>query len=41
MGWAVDTARIGEMRNAYIITVGEPEENRPLGKPRHRWENNT
>jgi hypothetical protein len=28
------------MRNAYRILVGEPEEKRPLGRPRLRWENN-
>jgi hypothetical protein len=27
-------------RNAYNIFVGKPEGKRPLGKPRHRWENN-
>jgi hypothetical protein len=31
---------MGEMRNAYIILVGKPEERRPLGRPRHRWEDN-
>jgi hypothetical protein len=29
----------GEMRNAYKILVGKPEGNRPLGRPRHSWEN--
>ena len=28
------------MKNAYGILVGIPEENRPLGKPRLRWQNN-
>jgi hypothetical protein len=28
------------MRNAYNILVGKPEEKRPLGRPRCRWENN-
>jgi hypothetical protein len=28
----------GEERNAYRILVGKPEGKRPLGKPRHRWE---
>jgi hypothetical protein len=27
-------------RNAYRILVGKPEGNRPLGRPRHRWEDN-
>jgi len=26
------------MRNAYNILVGKPEGNRPLGRPRHKWE---
>jgi hypothetical protein len=28
------------MRNAYKILVGKPEGKRPLGRPRHRWEDN-
>jgi hypothetical protein len=31
---------MGENRNAYMILVGKPEENRPLGRPRRRWEDN-
>jgi hypothetical protein len=27
-----------EKRNAYRILVGRPEEKRPLGRPRRRWE---
>jgi hypothetical protein len=27
-------------RNAIRILVGKPERKRPLGGPRHRWENN-
>jgi hypothetical protein len=30
----------GEKKNAYRILVGKPEGNRPLGKPRSRWEDN-
>jgi hypothetical protein len=26
--------------NAYRILVGKPEGKRPLGRPRHRWEDN-
>jgi hypothetical protein len=26
--------------NAYRILVRKPEEKRPLGRPRHRWEDN-
>jgi hypothetical protein len=32
--------RMGEVRNAYKSLVGKPEGNRPLGRPRRRWENN-
>jgi hypothetical protein len=35
--WACSTD--GE-KNAYRILVGKPEGNRPLGRPRRRWENN-
>jgi hypothetical protein len=31
---------MGEVRGAYNILVGRPEGRRPLGKPRHRWEDN-
>jgi hypothetical protein len=27
-------------RNGCRILVGKPEENRPLGRPRHRWVDN-
>jgi hypothetical protein len=30
----------GEKRNAYRVLVGKPEGNRPLERPRRRWENN-
>jgi hypothetical protein len=38
MRWAGHVARIGEVRGAYNILVGRPEGRRPLGRPRHRWE---
>ncbi|KAJ4428289.1 hypothetical protein ANN_24307 [Periplaneta americana] len=38
--WAGDVAHIGESRNAYRVLVGRPEEKRPLGRPRRRWEDN-
>jgi hypothetical protein len=38
MRWAGLVARIGEKRNAYRILVGKLEGNRPLGRPRRRWE---
>jgi hypothetical protein len=25
-------------RNVYRVFMGKPEEKRPLGRPRHRWE---
>jgi hypothetical protein len=31
---------MGEMRNAYNILVGKPEEKRPLERPRIMWEDN-
>jgi hypothetical protein len=30
----------GEKRNAYRILMGRPEGQRPLGRPRYRWEDN-
>jgi hypothetical protein len=30
----------GERRGAYRVLVVKPEEKRPLGRPRHRWEDN-
>jgi hypothetical protein len=29
---------MGDMRNAKIMLVGKPEGNRPLERPRRRWE---
>jgi hypothetical protein len=40
MRWAGHVARIGEGRGVYRFFVGKTEEERPLGRPRHRWENN-
>jgi hypothetical protein len=40
MRWAVTVALMREMRNVYNIFVGKPEGNRPLGRPRRRWEDN-
>jgi len=31
---------MGEGRGIYRILVGKPEGKRPLGRPRHRWEDN-
>jgi hypothetical protein len=29
-----------EMRSSYKILGGRPEGKRPIGRPRHRWEDN-
>ena len=31
---------MGARRGAYKFLVGQPEGNRPLERPRHRWEDN-
>jgi hypothetical protein len=31
---------MGERRGACRVLVGNPERKRPLGRPRHRWEDN-
>jgi hypothetical protein len=31
---------MGEERGMYRVLVGKPEERRPLGRPRCRWEDN-
>jgi hypothetical protein len=36
--WAEHVARMGEERKVFKILVGKLEEMRPLGRPRHRWE---
>ena len=33
-------ARMGDGRGVYRVLVGKPEGKRPLGRPRHRWEDN-
>jgi len=33
-------ARMEERRCVYRVLVGKPEEKRPLGRPRRRWEDN-
>jgi hypothetical protein len=40
MRWAGHVAHMGEERGAYRILVRRPEGRRPLGRPRHRWEDN-
>ena len=36
--WAGHVERVEQSRNAYRVLVGKPEGKRPLGRPRHRWE---
>jgi hypothetical protein len=38
MRWAGHVARMGEGRNLYRILMGKPERERPLERPRRRWE---
>ena len=38
--WAGHVACMEEGRVVHNILVGKPEGKRPLGRPRHRWEDN-
>jgi hypothetical protein len=38
--WVGDVAFMGEIRNAYKILVRKPEGKSPLGRPKHKWEDN-
>ena len=40
MRWAGHVAPMGERRDVYRVLVGKPERKRPLGRSRHRWEDN-
>jgi hypothetical protein len=40
MRWAGHVAHMGKRRGVYRVLVVKPEGKRPLGRPRHRWENN-
>ena len=40
MRWVGHLARMKLSRNAYKILVGNPEEKRPLERPRRMWEDN-
>ena len=40
MRWAGHVACIGERRGIFQVLVGKPEGKRPLGRHRHRWEDN-
>jgi hypothetical protein len=41
MRWAGHVVRMWEVRGAYNILVGRPEGRIPLGRPRHRLEDNS
>jgi hypothetical protein len=38
--WAGHVVRMGEGRGVHRVLVGKPEGKRPLGRPRHGWEDN-
>jgi hypothetical protein len=38
--WVGHVAHIREVRNAYKMLVRKPKGKRPLGRSRHRWEDN-
>jgi hypothetical protein len=38
MGWTGHVERMGEGRKVYRLLVEKPEGNRPLERPRRRWE---
>jgi hypothetical protein len=40
MKWVGHVAHMAEGRGVYRVLVGRPKGKRPLGRPRHRWEDN-
>jgi len=40
MRWTGHVAHMGDRRGIFGVLVGKPEGKRPLGRPRHRWEDN-
>jgi hypothetical protein len=38
--WAENATRTGDRRGAHRFIVGKPEEKRPLGRSRRRWDDN-
>ena len=38
--WTGHVAHMGGRRSIYKVLVGKHEGKRPLGRPRHRWEDN-
>jgi hypothetical protein len=41
MRWEEQAARIGGRRGVHMWLVGKPEGKRPLGRLKHRWEDNS
>jgi hypothetical protein len=40
MRWEGHVAHMGDRRGAHRVLMKKPEIKRPLGRPRHRWEDN-
>ena len=40
MRWAGHVVHMGDGTGVYWVLVGKPKGKRPLGRPRHRWEDN-
>jgi hypothetical protein len=40
MRWEGNVALVGKTRDAYRVLLGKPDGKRPLGRPRHRWDDN-
>ena len=40
MRWAGRLACVGDRRGLYRVLVGRPDGERPIGRPRCRWEDN-
>jgi hypothetical protein len=38
--WVGHVACMWEKRNAYKVLVGKSDRRKPLGRPRHKWEDN-
>jgi hypothetical protein len=38
MRWTGQVAHMGEERKVYRVLVGKPKGKRPLGRPKHRWQ---
>ena len=39
--WAGHVARMGEVKGSFKILAGKPTGKRPLGRSRHKWDDNT